>query len=103
MQDELLLAGAAGVGIEFLRFFGGAESRDNDRLRLTPAEQRRTMHARKQSHFATDRTHRFKIPTIKALALFHDQATHRFFLEVIERVFENEISDFFSAEFLHEL
>ena len=52
VQDEFLLAAAAGVGIKFLRVVTGAQRGQRDRLGFAAAEQRRTMGARQNADFA---------------------------------------------------
>ena len=86
VQDELLLAVAAGVGVEFLRVFAGAEGGEREGLGFTAGEQRRAVRARQNAHFADDRPDRLKVAAVQALALVHDQAADGFLLDVCARV-----------------
>ena len=103
VQDEFLLALAAGVGIEFLRVFAGAERGERDGLRFAAAEERRAVRARQDADFAGDRANDVKAAAIQALAAVQDQAADGFLLDVIERVLDDEVGDFFRAEFFDEL
>ena len=94
---------AAGVGIKFLRVVAGAERGERDGLRFAAGEQRRTVRARENAHFAGDRTDLVKIAAVEALAAFEDQFADGFLLDVIKRVVDDEWRDFFRAEFLNEL
>ena len=72
VQDEFLLAGAAGIGIEFLGVFTGAKRAERHRLGFAALKQRGAVRARQYSHFAIDRANRLEIAAIQTLALFHD-------------------------------
>ena len=103
MQDEFLLAGAAGVGIELLGVFAGAEGAEGDGLGFTALEKSRTVGARQQADFAVDGAHVFEAAAVQPLVLVHDQAANSFLLDVIKGILEDELGDFFRAELLDEL
>ncbi len=102
VQDELFFALAAGVGIKFLRVFGRAEGGQDQRLGFAAAEQGRAVRPRQEAHLARQRANIFKSPAIHPLLAVQNQTTHGLLLEVIRRVTEHELGDFFRAEFFHE-
>jgi hypothetical protein len=67
MQDKLLLALSAGVGIKFLRFLRRAMRRQNDRLSFAALEQRRTVRAWKDSSFARNRANLIEGAAVQTL------------------------------------
>ena len=103
VQDEFLLRFAAGVGIKFLRVVAGAERGERDRLRFAAGKKRGTVGARENADFAGNRTNLLKIPAVQALAAFENQFADGFFLDVIKRVVDDKLRDFFRAEFFNEL
>ena len=103
VQDEFLLALAAGVGIEFLRVVAGAERGERDGLGFAAGEQRRAVRARQNADFAGNRADVIKGAAIEALAAVQNQAADGFLLDVIKGVVDDEVGDFFRAEFLDEL
>ncbi len=68
VEDKFLFAGAAGVGIKFLRVFTGAQCTQRERLGLAALKQGRTMSARQNTYLTVNRPHGFKIPTVQAFA-----------------------------------
>ncbi len=94
---------AAGIGVEFLRVFAGAQGGQRDGLGFAAAEHGRAVGARQNAHFAGNRADRVEVAAVQALALVHDQAADGFLLDVIEGVLEHEIGDFLRAEFFDEL
>ncbi len=103
MEDEFFLGLAAGVGIKFLRVVAGAECGERDGLRFAARKNRRTMSARQDADFAGDRAHHIEGATVEALAAFQDQFADGFLLDVIKRVVDDKLRDFFRAEFFDEL
>ena len=103
VQDEFLLGGAAGVGVELLGVFAGAQRAERDGLRLPALEQRRAVRPRQEAHFADDGADGFEIAPVEPLALVHDQAADRFLLDVVEGVLEHELGHLLLAELLDEL
>src|SRR5215472_8765719 len=99
MEIELLFARTAGVGIEFLCIFAGAECAESYRLRFAPLEDGLAMRAWEQANLRVNRADGFKIPAIQPLTLIQDQTAHRFLLNVIKRILEDELGDFFFAKF----
>src|SRR2546430_798168 len=91
VQDEFLFAFAAGVGIELLSILAGAESRECHGLSFPAAKYCRTVSARQNSNFAPDGAHLVERTAIQTLGLIHDQSPHRLLLNVIKRIFEDEL------------
>ena len=93
MEDEFLFGLAAGVGIKFLRVFAGAERDQRDRLRFAAGENRRTVRARQDARlrWRSGERRRNARPS-RRLPLFEDQAADGFFLDVIERVVDDELA-----------
>src|ERR1019366_3655040 len=88
VQDELLLSGAAGIGVELLGVFAGAQGAERERLRFPALEHRRAVRPRQKAHFADYGPDGFEITPIEPLALVHDEAADRFLLDVVEGVLE---------------
>ena len=65
MQKELFLV-HAGQAVDVLFVFAGAERGNDNRLRFTAGEQRRTMGARQDADFGNDRTHLVEVTTVDA-------------------------------------
>src|SRR5437899_6587234 len=103
MKDKFLFAFTTSVGIEFLGIFACAERRERYRLRFAAAEHRRTVRPWQNANLAPDGADLIESPAIEALGLIHDQSAHRFLLDVIERVLEDELGDFFGPKFFNEL
>ena len=103
VQQEFLLAVAAGVGIKFLHVVAGAERGERDGLRFAAGEQRRAVRARENADFAGNRADDIKCATVEAFAAFQNQFADGFLLDVVKSVFDDEVGDFLRAEFLDEL
>ncbi len=103
VQNELLLAGAAGVGIKFLGVLARAERCQREGLRFSALEDGRTMSPRQQPNLTVNRAHLFEATAIEALVLLHDQAAHSLLLNVIESVLENKRRHLFFAELFDKL
>ena len=103
MEDEFLFVLAAGVGIKFLRVVAGAERGERDGLGFAAGEKRRAVRARQNAHFAGNRADRVKVAAVEALAAVQNQTADGFLLDVIKGVVDDEVGDFFRAEFLDEL
>src|ERR1700730_10657367 len=63
MQKETLLVGALQT-VDVLLVLPGAKRRDDQRLRLTPGEKRRTMRARQDAGFRDNRTYRLDVASV---------------------------------------
>ena len=103
VQDEFLFVLAAGVGIEFLHVFAGAQRDERDGLGFAAAEKRRAVRARQDAHFAGNRADVVKAAAVQPLAAVQNQAADGFLLNVIKGVLEDEFGDFFLAELFDEL
>ena len=104
VQDEFLLVLAAGVGIEFLRVVAGAERGERDGLRFAAGRTSAEPWARGRMPTSLEigRTTSKARPS-RRLPLFKNQAADGFLLDVIKSVVDDEIGDFFRAEFFDEL
>ena len=100
---NFLLRFAAGVGVEFLGVFVGAEGDEGDGLGFAAGEQGRAMRARQNAHFASNGADVIKAAAIQALVFVHDQAANGFLLDVVKGLAEHGFGDFFRAEFCHQL
>ena len=101
VQDEFLFGFAAGVGIEFLRVVAGAQRGQRERLGFAPAEQRRAMRARQKADFARNRAHDIKGAAVETFAVVQNQTANAFLLDVVKRVVDDKVRDFFRAKFFH--
>ena len=103
VENEFLLGGAAGVGVELLGVFASAQRNKRDGLRLAALKHCRTVCPGQETHFAHDRSDGLKIAPVQAFALVHDEAANRLLLDVVEGVLEHELGDLLRSELLHEL
>ena len=103
VQDELLFISAAGVGVKFLGVFTRAERAERKGLGFPALEQRRAMRPRQKTHLAIDRADGDKVAPIQPLVMVHDQVTHRFFLDVVERVLEHKLGHLLFTELRDQL
>ena len=102
MQNELLFALAAGVGVEFLGVFGSAKGGQDQRLGLAPAEQGRAVRAGENADLAVQRANIFKTAAVHPFPAVQNQTAHGLLLEVIKDILEHELGDLFRAEFFDE-
>ena len=99
VEDEFLGGFAAGVGVEFLGVFGGAEGDEGDGLGFAAGEDGRAMRARAECRLRRDGADVVEAAAIQALAFLHDQAADGFLLDVVKGLAEDGFGDFFRAEF----
>jgi hypothetical protein len=93
VEQELLLAGTAGVGVEFLDVLGGAEGDQGEGLGFAAREEAEPWARGSRTGFAADRARRSSAAAVEALALIEDQAADGFLLDVVEGVLDDEVVD----------
>src|SRR5207245_5704822 len=84
MQTKPLPWFAPAVSINHLRFLDWGERSERDRLGFAALENGRTMRARQDAHFATDRPQILVTAAIDAFLFFQNADAKRLFLDVIE-------------------
>src|SRR5262249_29098944 len=85
VQHELLVV-LADQRVDLLLVGGGAERRHDERLRLTPSEQRRTVRARKHLHLAADRANVGEAAAVESPAIANDGLAHDVLLELVDQL-----------------
>ncbi len=103
VQDEFLLRGAAGVGVELLGILAGAEGGQSHRLGFTAGEDGRPVRTGEATHLGGQRTDIREPASIQAFALFKDQAADSLLLQDVERLLEHVFGGLFLAELLEQL
>ena len=103
VEDEFLLAVAAGVGIKFLRVLARSERRQRHRLGFAAGKDRGAMRAGQNAYLAPDRPHHVHGPSVEPPALVQNQRAHILLLDIIRRVLEDELSHLLRPEFLDKL
>ena len=73
------------------------------RLRFAAGEKRRAVRARENADFAGDRADHVKRAAVETFAAFQNQFADGFLLDVVKGVVDDEVGDFFRAEFFDEL
>src|SRR5262249_38935356 len=103
VEDEFLFTGAAGIGIELLSIFAGAEGAEGDGLSLTALKEGGPVRSREDRNLALNGADLIEAASIKALILIHDQAADRLLLDIVKGILEHKLGYLFLAEFFNEL
>ncbi len=85
MEQEALLVGAL-KRVDELLVLGGAERRNDQRLRFAAGEQGRAVGARQHADLAEDRANGRQVAAVDAAAVVEDVPAHYFRLRVMERL-----------------
>src|SRR5438132_13976618 len=97
MQHKVLLVRAF-ERIDILLVFARSKRRHDESLRLAAREQRRTMRARQNANFGTDRTNCLQITPVDATLRVKDGEAHHIAFEVFEQGFDELFTSFFVRE-----
>ena len=60
------------------------------------------MGARQQAHLALDRAHAIEAASVEPFVVVHNQSAHRFLLDIIKGILENELGDLLRSKFFNQ-